>query len=79
MTDVLHDPDFITPEDPLDDPMSLRVLLCCLMRRLGEKQHIFRQEDFDAVRRMAIQCEFTNEGLVVHIADTVEQLPSRTQ
>jgi hypothetical protein len=75
MNKVQRDPDFTTPEDPLNDPKSLRVLLTCLMRRLGEKQHTFRQEDFDAVRHTAIQCEFSDEGLVVHIADSFEQLP----
>lgn len=72
---VSRDPDFVTPEDPLNDPRAMRVLVCCLMRALGERKHIFRQEDFDRVKSNAMQCEYADEGLVLYRADSVDELP----
>lgn len=67
--------DFVAPDDPLSDPESMRILITCLMRRLGSMCEVFGQEDFDAVRGMGLQGAFYKDGFALHRADSVSQLP----
>lgn len=71
--------DFDAPDDPLANPELLRILVALLMDTYKVERAVFTQADFDRIRGKGLQGEYVPGAFILHLANSVHELPEPPQ